>query len=83
MSEGPCDRQFHTGDPCPLCGVGHMSVYHTHVERMAAEPHRLQYLRCNQPECRYKPPRNKVRVPLQFAPSRFRPRKLVIRRRKS
>lgn len=76
-------RQFYTGETCPACALGTLCVYHTRVVERGTESYRLQYLWCG--ACHHTPERNKVQIPLRFAPRRVRgsiPRKLTVRRRR-
>lgn len=73
------ERQFFSGDECPECHDGHLIVYCTRVVEFVSEPYRQQYLACK--ECHHKPEKNKVSVPLIYAPRRSKPRKIKVRRR--
>lgn len=65
MAEASCH-----GAPCPRCGST-IGVYSTRVEGQR----RVRYLRC--PTCHYKPRKNKVIVPLAFAPGQSTARPLA------
>lgn len=68
LSPEDLGQQFYAQDDCPECSDGHMVVYASRVREVHNEPMRLRYLRCSREECRYKPQRNKVFIPLHLAP---------------
>lgn len=52
-----------SGDPCPNCG-GRLVV----VNSFASGDYRVRYLGCR--ACGYRPPNNRLVVPLRYAPPR-------------
>lgn len=51
--------------PCPRCG-GHIQVVNTKI----VGENRLRYLGCR--KCGYRPPQNKLIIPLEYAPPQVR-----------
>lgn len=57
-----------SGDKCPRRGCkGRLQVIRTEVH----DTHRMRFIGCR--ECGYRPVKNKLIVPIQYAPRRFRP----------